>query len=727
MSSFKRTICILLTLLLFLCTACSGDSGDTVLSNDVNSNGFDMSSEVQPSASDNNNSDNLITEISPRLDLWRQVPLVNKQARDMGFDGGEGCQWLTGITFDEIDGSVAFCSVDVGGLLRSTDGGMNWDQYTVGIRSEGTTGVAIDPTNNNRVACIGTYSNHSGFYGGLHFSTDKGETWTYREDTKLYIKNAHDFRRQIAFSKSSYDAAINGCRDIYWVTNTHEKSNGYGGIYKSTDGGVNWSLITGSARWEYSNIVVHPINGDVYISNSEGLFKSTDGAENFTCVYKTKINYIATSKSAPNNIYFTTDNELFVYNTVSGEVTKLNKKGYPSEYANYLSVSPSDPNRMTVAWDKVGLGNSGGQLNLYSNDGGATWTMSESDYTGSFIPYQSRENTTSFHPTDPNIILKLGGDFIMRSTDGGARYVMSNDGYNGMAIGGDFNFNINNSNLVSVSSQDYNGGFSTDGGYTWTYLCWSEKGWGGFTYGSYMINETTVVASLGSSWTSERELVVTYDAGKSITHTGLYIGSLTTGIGIKGDGNIAFFSNYRTTDAGRTWSEMNGCDGVYTSNSDGTVLFGQRGKDTVVISRDKGETWTALATLDISNGKTIEDIAYNNNTRTVYIPTYDNLFTVSLDTGEWSKNPWAGIKSVAVDPTDNNIMYAAVRNYSNYAADSAMRSTDGGKTWHCINRATGDGENGPDGGRAANYVRVDGNGNAWFIGHCRGLWAIAKP
>ncbi len=675
---------------------------------------------------DNKNVD-LSHEYRVATDIWEPVPLITKEARDMGFKGGEGCQWLTGITFDKTDGSVAFCTIDTAAVFKSTDGGQSWSPCTVGVVGEGATAVTVDPTNNNRVLLVSTMNRKH--WGGIQLSTDKGETWRHIESAKLKVNNKHDMRVQIAYSESSYDPELNGCRDIYWVTILYSEFNENGGIYKSTDGGETWNLIPNTKQYEGCNIAVHPLTGDVYLTNKEGLYRSTDGGANFELIFEAEINYITTTKAEPNNIYFTTGDTLYVHDTVNGTFTKRNESGYPTDYANFLSISPSNPEYMVVARDTVSPGRNleWTQTNYYSHDGGRNWHIAENDYTGSFIPNQPRENPASFHPTDPNIVIKLGGDFLMRSEDGGKSYKMSSNGYNVMCIGEGFNFNVNNPNLISISSQDYNGGFSTDGGYTWTYINWSQKTWGGFTYGSYLINETTAVGGLSQSWSLEREIVTTFDGGKTINHTGIITKKPTSAIGVKGDWNTVFFADYRTTDGGHTWTQMDGCDAAYAITADGTTVIGILGANTIVTSRDKGATWQPLITIPMTDERKIEDISYNNMTGKIYATSYDKLHEVDLATGAYDYTYWWGVKSVAVDPGNNNIMYTAVKLFNDYSAESAFRSVDAGKTWTCINTSPKDGRRGADGGRATSYVRVDSKGRPWYIGHCRGLWSMPRP
>ncbi len=109
---------------------------------------------------------------------------------------------------------------------------------------------------------------------------------------------------------------------------------------------------------------------------------------------------------------------------------------------------------------------------------------------------------------------------------------------------------------------------------------WSGKGWGGWTYGGYVIDKNTVVTGDAQSMFGQTELWITYDGGDTFQAVKDSSGNTLKcasriGCGVIGNNKTAFFAQYRTTDGGRTWSEMKseanggpagstGCQGVYT-------------------------------------------------------------------------------------------------------------------------------------------------------------------
>ncbi len=714
----KKLLAIALCLAMLFLTACNGGSDNTASNSDGNLTSSAVTSSRAPTAQKEQ-----FKYYS--TDIWQQLPLVTQEALNMGFKGGEGCQWMTWVTFDPIEGKTAYGGVDVGGLLKSTDGGKSWQQSAIGLKSHGSTGITVDPKNVNRVIAIGCDSYQS-TNNGLYLSTDEGISW--KQKISVNVHSGRDYRLQVAFDETSYDKSAGYCKTIYWIT--EDIKDCQKGIYKSTDGGEKWEFIQNSDQYAGSNMVIHPKTGEIYITNKGGLFKSTDGCKTFKNVGVTeRISYMCMTRTNPDKIYMTGQDNFYVYDVKSGKAVAQNNRndgsGYP-RYANFIKVSPVDPNKMVLQEDHLSLGNPPSYMavNYYSDDGGKTWKKSTHDLSGAFMPFNARQNPASFHPTKANVVIKLGGDCIVRSEDGGKTYKMSNDGNNAIYVGGRFNFNVNNTDIFAISSQDYNGGYTIDGGKTWKYLNWAQTGWGGYCYGAYALDENTVVAGLSGEWyNGEVEIVVTHDGGKTITKTGIKTKAATIGIGALGNNKIAFFADYRTTDGGYTWTKMEGCSSVVCIDYKDGRLFGRKGSD-VVISEDNGATWSKLTFVGMSPG----DMTFNHETQTLYVLAGD-LYEYNMNTGKrsMSKSRKRNFGSLCVDPGNPQIMYG-IAGGSDSSADCVWRTVDGGQSWHTLNLTLGDGREGtPDGARTADFLRVNKKGEVWISTNCRGMWKMVRP
>jgi hypothetical protein len=291
---------------------------------------------------------------------------------------------------------------------------------------------------------------------------------------------------------------------------------------------------------------------------------------------------------------------------------------------------------------------------------------------------------------------------------------------------------------VAVASQDYNGGYSTDGGKTWTYVNWSGEAWGGFTYGAYALTEKTIVTGVSNNWSTSNDSVlticVTHDGGKTVERTGYVVEGAQVAIGAKGNNNIAFFGEWRTTDGAKTWTKMDGCVGVMYCDSKTGRLFGvngESGKYDIVTSNDNGASWKVI----FKSAGSIDDICYNNKSNKVFYAGGAGVikyFKWTDDQAEpsyvWYETGAGGTWGVCCDPTNNDIMYATMHTNNNYDRQNVIRSLDGGKTWTGLCREVGDGRTGPDGANQAMHCEVNPLTHELFVAtHCNGMWKISGP
>jgi hypothetical protein len=291
--------------------------------------------------------------------------------------------------------------------------------------------------------------------------------------------------------------------------------------------------------------------------------------------------------------------------------------------------------------------------------------------------------------------------------------------------------------LVAVSSQDYNGGLSTDGGKTWNYINFAQQHWGGFAYGAYALTDKIVIAGESDQWSwqegSKQRISVTYDGGKTVTLTNYQINGTLSALGAKGDNNIAFIGEWCTTDGAKTFKKMNGCTGVLTIDSASGWLFGVNGTN-VVMSKDNGASWIQLTT-DI-NYK-ISHMAYNPKSRMLYYTRWAGpLMALQLndDCTAAEGGPQTIFNSkyyacgVAVDQSNPDIMYVSCFTNEDYNVQNVWRTLDGGKTWTGLSRQVGDGRTGPDGVNQATYCAINPvTHELYVVTHCNGMWKIPGP
>ncbi|MCB0762753.1 MAG: hypothetical protein KDC12_14600, partial [Flavobacteriales bacterium] len=152
-----------------------------------------------------------------------------------------GISRINCVTFHPTDENTYWIGASQGGIWKTTDNGSSWTPLNDGLPILRISDIAVDPSNTNVMyACLGDFE-----YNGVALNLD---------DRKRH---------------------------------TH-----YGlGLYKSTDGGQNWSptgLTVFQEDLDYSlmrRVLINPDNtSEVVVAGFEGLWKSTDGGVNWTNV-----------------------------------------------------------------------------------------------------------------------------------------------------------------------------------------------------------------------------------------------------------------------------------------------------------------------------------------------------------------------------------------------------------------------------------------------------------
>jgi len=342
---------------------------------------------------------------------------------------------------------------DDGRTIGTTDGGKTWQQlYTNhvkdnwwssrGLEVTSVYDVFFDPKNHDRV--YATYTDITMFR-----SEDHGKSWTYAADRMAERNTVYDLaidpdNPQILYAANAANHDIPEFKMIRLDERTFK-----GGVAKSTDGGVSWSMLGtqeggGLPRGACTAILLDPRspagNRTLYACViGFGVYKSADGGRTWSLkdqgmdYLKKNHNAWRLSLGADGSIYLAITKNLDItdkkYHYAGGAVYRsddqtetwtrvvINMPEEPSgnvnEFANLWDVLAStvEPGVVYVAVEEdrhCGPPVSGG---VYcSRDKGATWNM---------IFYSQNTIRLSAHPKDPKRLYAGAYNGLFGSWDGG--------------------------------------------------------------------------------------------------------------------------------------------------------------------------------------------------------------------------------------------------------------------------------------------------------------------
>ncbi|HXS93888.1 MAG TPA: hypothetical protein VN736_04735 [Candidatus Limnocylindrales bacterium] len=165
------------------------------------------------------------------------------------------------------------------GIYRSSDGGKTWKNVLHISDSAGAADLEIQPGHPNVLfACMWhgqrkPWTIISGAReGGIYKSTDGGDNWT-----KLAGGLPHEL-----FGRANVSISAAKPERVYALIEAKPGS----GLYRSEDSGATWTLVNGSGNiitrpFYYDTLGVDPTNPDVLFVGNESWFKSTDGGKTF--------------------------------------------------------------------------------------------------------------------------------------------------------------------------------------------------------------------------------------------------------------------------------------------------------------------------------------------------------------------------------------------------------------------------------------------------------------
>jgi len=608
------------------------------------------------------------------------------------------------LTIDPLDPSIVWCGLqDYLGLYKSTNGGRSWTEKVSGIaETEGLSfrGITIDPYDSDTVYAAGEISSYTWSgqmlpgrefdraMGVVYKTDDGGENWAevWRDSSLArYVWIDPRDTDVLYISTGIFDRE---------AANTHVTSDFSGGlgVLKSVDGGQSWEQKNnGLANLFVGSLFMHPDDPDVLLAgcdnvswpDSSGVFLTIDGADSWTRVLEYGVQSVEFAVGESQIAY--AGNPESVYRSSDGGNTWIEMTpaglswGPPGIVAGFpidFQVDPDDPDRLFT--------NNYGGGNFLSEDGGHTWSVASSGYTGAHV------RDVAVAPYDPARVYAAARSGLFLSDDWGGEW----SGLTYLPAWG-IEWNV-----VTIDPHDPLHLLATnywmlticeshDGGDTWrdagSYLP-EDRAWRCFTFAP-----------------SDSQLI--------------YGGS---GAGSYNAGDMPGEGIHMSPDGGLTWIPTNDATShaanvsdLAVAAEDPLVVYAATSNLGILKTRNGGATWT-VRNDSLPTGPSILSVAIDPADTTHILAGLDDAGLYESFDGAMTWDAVAvglpseaDVTSIVYSPVDSDLIYIGDLRSGVY------RSTDGGASWTVFNsglrtRAVNDLEFSADGDYL--YAGTEGEG-----------------
>lgn len=622
-------------------------------------------------------------------DAWAGV-FISDNGGQTWYPSNQGITTRTGESGDSIP---VFCltidphnydtiwigTQNVRGIFKSTDGGRTWVETDKGVvEHEGITfrGITIDPRSSDIVyaaAELASFAWSGREQQGREFDKTKGvvyktvnggENWTpiwrgnnlaryiwidSRNPDVLYISTGI-FDREAANS----DSILN--------------KPGGEGVLRSIDGGQTWYSVNSGLRNLYiGTLFMHPENSNILLAGTGnnaypeggGVYLTTNGGTSWQEVVSNEnINAVEFSLADRDIAYAGSAGA--IYRSADGGQTwrkvSVGSEGWgpPGIRAGFpidFQVDPRNTNRL--------FANNYGGGNFLSEDGGCTWTIASTGYTGAQV------RDIAVDPSNSAVIYAAARSGFFISVDGGNSWAGLNRPpafhleWNAVAVDPS-----NPQHVLAANNWDPILLVSNNKGQTWN--------WAGDRLRD------------GMAWR-----VIAFAPSDSKT---IYAGSSAFFSAGVFDNQMSAAGVYVSHDGGASWNAAN--DAVSAQANvidlavdpcDPQVVYTATGSSGLLRSANGGQSWIAVNMGVPASVEVLSAAIHPYNSRIVYAGLAQSGLYRSDDGGTtWRQSmagmpPEARITDILFDPTNPQVLYVCD------IFSGVYRSTNTGQTWQQIN------------------------------------------
>lgn len=480
----------------------------------------------------------------------------------VGPDGGD----VRTLTQDPHAPNHLLLSTSAGMLFESRDGGKNWARLArLGDRNDYVVDAVIFHPTREHVLFAGAWSVSDNYSGDVLRSLDGGRTWKQ-------LKSMHgESVRALAMAPSDPDVLVAGTLS---------------GVYRTTNGGDRWSLISPPDHPDIRNvesIAIDPRDPDVIYAGTWHLpWKTEDGGITWKniktgVIDDSDIFSIVIDARSPSIVYMSACSGIYKSEDAGASFRKVQGIPYSSRRTRVLMQDPSRP-EVVYAGTTEGL--------WRTQDAGQTWNRITA---GNVII-----NDVLVDPTGPGkLMLATDRAGVLTSTDSGNHFFASNRGFTHRQISSVLvDANDDGTFYAGVlNDKEFGGVFvSRDGGAAWQQMSAGLEG--ADVYVLRQDGEGTLLAGTNRGLFQYSQATyrwVPFATSNAIANVRVNALDLSSGRWLAGGLN----GLYASDDRGRMWTR------VPTEGLTDFVALRRLGEEVIAVSRggllishDGGLRWT---------------------------------------------------------------------------------------------------------------------------------------
>jgi hypothetical protein len=538
--------------------------------------------------------------------------------------------WVRALAVDPGTPANVYAGTAGEGIYVSRDGGVTWADKNLGLTGFYVEAFAVDPQRPTTVYAAAMPVNGWGSGVTVHRcvykSVDRGDTWTPTGT----ISAPYLYLRDLAIEPSQPAT-------VYAV--------GFGGVFKSTDGGARWTeKIQGLPERLVNTIAIDPLSSSTLYVGTEhdGVYKSIDGGENWspandglTASGTGAVDELAVDAVTPSIVYAQTSDG--IYKSTDGAANWIWKR----HRCGPLLLDPSSP---STVWAGI----------CRSTNGGDNWTRMDNGI-GSDVP---EPTALALAPSAPATLYAGIANGISKTADGGAHWAA-----------------LTHTTLVDRYIQAL--AVVPPSPSVTTTLVASARSRGVHAY----------VKSGIPPWEESNAYLTNINVralavDSSNLPSALYVGTNGGGVFHADDNGVWRNYTWHASETGLTGTGARVVNALAVEPRTRSCYAGTYGAG-VFKSTDRGRSWTPVNSGLLDGTAHVSALAADRGSSTVYAGTERGVYRSDDGGAGWAAAN-AGmsesqVHAIALDPIAPSTLYAAV------ALRGVFKSVDRGLSWNAVN------------------------------------------